>query len=114
MFTEELWKPKQKKKDKEHRQWRQPKASYGEMIQFDGSYERWFEGRGQELCLLAAIDDATGKIVHAAFDSDEGVFPVFTFWKQYIQTHGKPESIYLDKFSTYKLSQKVAQNNHDT
>src|SRR4030042_6580739 len=61
MIAENLWKPKQKKKE-QHREWRQRKASCGEMIQYDGSYEYWFENRGQELCLLAGIDDATGKV----------------------------------------------------
>ncbi len=41
MINEELWKPKIKKK-KEYHSWRQRKACYGEMQQFDGSYEHWF------------------------------------------------------------------------
>jgi len=113
MITEGLWKPKQKHK-KDYRSWRQRKACYGEMVQFDGSYHHWFENRGPYCCLLAAIDDATGIPVKAKFVKDEGVFPVFGFWKEYLRRHGKPFSIYLDKFSTYKMSQRVAQENHDT
>lgn len=113
MIDEELWKPRFQKK-KEYRSWRQRKASYGEMIQFDGSYHYWFEDRGPYCCLLASIDDATGIPTQAKFDYDEGVFPVFKFWKEYLEKHGKPYSIYLDKFSTYKMSQKVAIENHDT
>lgn len=113
MIEEDLWKPR-KKKQREYYAWRQRKACYGEMLQFDGSYHRWFEDRGPELCLLAAIDDATGIPVKAKFATDEGVFSVFKFWKEYLETHGKPRSIYLDKFSTYKMNQKVAIENHDT
>lgn len=113
MIDENLWKPK-KKKQREYHSWRQRKDCYGEMLQFDGSYHRWIEDRGPEWCLLAAIDDATGIPVKAEFDFDEGVFPVFKFWKEYVREHGKPHSIYLDKFSTYKMSQKVAVENHDT
>lgn len=113
MIEQELWKPKQKKK-KEYRSWRQRKACFGEMVQFDGSYEYWFENRGPYCCLLAAIDDATGIPIKAKFDFDEGVFPVFGFWHEYVRENGKPYSIYLDKFSTYKMSQKTAQENHDT
>ena len=113
MIDEELWKPRRKKK-KEYRSWRQRKACYGEMEQFDGSYEHWFEDRGPYCCLLASIDDATGIPTKAEFAKDEGVFPVFNFWKEYLEKHGKPYSIYLDKFSTYKMSQKAAQENHDT
>ena len=113
MIEQELWKPKQKKK-KGYRSWRQRRACFGEMVQFDGSYHPWFENRGPYCCLLAAIDDATGIPTKAKFDFDEGVFPVFGFWQEYIKENGKPYSIYLDKFSTYKMSRKTAQENHDT
>ena len=113
MISENLWQPK-KKKQKEYHSWRQRKSCYGEMLQFDGSYHHWIEDRGPEWCLLAAIDDATGIPVKAKFDTDEGVFPVFAFWKEYAEQHGKPHSIYLDKFSTYKMSQRVAVENHET
>ena len=113
MIEQELWKPK-RKKPLEYRSWRQRKACYGEMEQFDGSYEYWFEDRGPYCCLLASIDDATGIPTKAEFAKDEGVFPVFNFWRGYLKEYGKPYSIYLDKFSTYKMSQKVAQENHDT
>jgi len=115
MIEEGWWKPKQKKKTI-HRSWRQRKANFGEMIQFDGSYEHWLENRGGtgEMCLLAAIDDATGIVTKAKFGPDEGVFPVFNFWQEYIAANGKPYSIYVDKFSTYKMNQRVAIENHDT
>lgn len=115
MIDEGLWQLRKKKNKSEHRSWRERKANYGEMIQFDGSYERWLEDRNGtgEICLLAAIDDATGKVVEAKFDQDEGVFPVFGFWRQYLEKHGKPRNIYLDKFSTYKMGQQVAIENHD-
>jgi len=115
MIDEQLWRSRKKKNREKHRSWRQRKASYGEMIQFDGSYEHWLEDRNGtgELCLLAAIDDATGQIIEAKFDQNEGVFPVFDFWRQYLEKHGKPRSIYLDKFSTYQMGQQVALENHD-
>lgn len=116
MINEGLWHPRSKGKVFVHRAWRQRRSCYGEMIQFDGSYEHWLENRGQtgEMCLLAAIDDATGQIVFARFAEHEGVFPVFSFWREYLQNHGKPRSIYLDKFSTYNLNHKLAKENSDT
>jgi hypothetical protein len=84
------------------------------MQQFDGSYHHWFEKRGPICCLLASIDDATGIPTKAKFDTDEGTFPVFRFWKEYVLMYGKPHSIYLDKFSTYKMTQRVAVENHET
>ena len=112
MIDENLWQPKRKKKDK-HRQWRQRKASRGEMIQYDGSYEYWFEDRGGKCCLLAGIDDATSR-VWAQFDEHEGVWPTFSYWQGYIKRFGKPFSIYVDKFSTYSMNHKLAKDNQDT
>ena len=115
MIDEGLWKPKVKKKNI-HRAWRQHKASFGEMIQFDGSYEHWLKDRNEtsEMCLLAAIDDATSIVTKAKFDTDEGVLPVFGFWQEYLIANGKPYSVYVDKFSTYKMNQRTAIENHDT
>lgn len=93
---------------------------FGELEQFDGSYHLWFEsrlldklGNPMEVCLLASIDDATGKITKAVFAFNEGVVSVFNFWKEYVQRHGKPLKIYLDKFSTYKINHKMATDNLD-
>lgn len=113
MIDEQLWQPQSRHSQIVHRQWRERKAHFGEMEQFDGSYEHWFEDRAPECCLLAAIDDATNTITKAQFVASEGVLPVFAFWKGYVQAHGKPHSIYLDKLSTYKLSDNLAKENHD-
>lgn len=112
---EKLWKPRQSKSKSEHRSWRQRRSAFGEMEQFDGSYHDWFEGRGgnHEACLLAAIDDATSSIVKAEFAPHEGVFPVFSFWKSYVEQKGKPRQIYMDKFSTYKMNSAAAKDNPD-
>jgi transposase-like protein len=112
MTEEGIWKVKTKKK-KEYKAWRQRKASYGEMIQYDGSYEHWFEDRGGECCLLACIDDANSR-VWMKFDEHEGVVPTFNFWREYTQRFGKPYSIYVDKFSTYSMNHKLAKQNPDT
>ena len=102
----DLWEIKPRRKNKEYRSWRQRKEQYGEMIQFDGSYEYWFEQRADKCCLLAGIDDATGRIVKLKFVSDEGTIPVFSFWQEYILKHKKPLSIYLDRLRTYKENLK--------
>lgn len=113
MINEGLWKPKLRKQSKKRHEWRARKENYGEMQQFDGSYHKWFEERGEESCLLLAVDDATGMITHAKFDKNEGVIAVFTFWLEYFDKHGLPISIYLDKFSTYKINHPSAVDNKD-
>lgn len=116
MINEELWKPQKKENGSIHREWRERKSAYGEMVQFDGSYEHWFEDRegSGEVCLLASIDDATGQVVSARFADHEGVLPVFDFWQRYLGRHGRPASIYLDKFSTYHQNQAAAFENGST
>ncbi|MCU0652736.1 MAG: ISNCY family transposase [Candidatus Pacebacteria bacterium] len=113
MIAEKIWIPKPRKQNKEYRHRRERKECFGEMEQFDGCYHHWFEGRGEEACLLASIDDATGKITKAEFTDSESVANVFKFWKGYIQDLGKPIAIYLDKFSTYKINHKNARDNSE-
>lgn len=113
MIAAGVWVRRPKRKKEQHRSWRQRRAALGELVQFDGSYEHWFEERGGQPCLLAAIDDATGRIMHAGLAEHEGVFPVFAFWEEYMVRHGKPMAIYLDKFSTYRMNQRAAIENHD-
>lgn len=112
MIVAELWQPRQKKIE-QHRAWRQRKAHKGELIQYDGSYEYWFEDRGEKCCLLASIDDANG-CVWAKFDNHEGVAPTFNYWREYVERFGKPNSIYVDRFSTYSMNHKLAKENPDT
>jgi transposase len=114
MIDNGLWKVKPIASEKFPHVWRARKDCFGQMQQYDGSYHNWFEGRlldtqGQSIsenCLLASIDDATGKITHAKFDDSEGVLPTMAFWQEYLRFNGKPCSIYLDRFSTYKNNQK--------
>lgn len=111
MIAENLWNPKPRKQPKQRHVWRPRKDNFGEMEQFDGSYHIWF-GK-EESCLLLSVDDATGKITHAKFDYNEGVIAVFKFWQEYFTLHGLPLSVYLDKFSTYKINHKNAVDNKD-
>jgi hypothetical protein len=108
-----LWKGKRRRESKNRHVWRKRKDNYGEMQQFDGSYHHWLEDRGGESCLLLAVDDATGKITKAKLDKNEGTEAVFKFWLEYFEQHGLPLSIYLDKFSTYKINHPSAVDNKE-
>jgi len=111
MSKNNLWKPRHRKGNGEFHGWRPRKENYGAMGQYDGCYHFWFEDRAGECCLLLSVDDATGRITQAVFDLHEGIIPTFNFWRAYIEEHGKPASIYLDKFSTYKVNHKNAEDN---
>jgi len=111
MIENKLWKVRSKRQSKKKYFWRARKDNYGEMEQFDGSYHIWFGDF--ETCLLLAVDDATGKITYAKFDYNESIKAVFKFWLEYFDKNGVPISIYLDKFSTYKVNHKNATDNKD-
>jgi len=106
-----LWQPKPRKQPKKKHFWRARKENFGEMQQFDGSYHIWFGN--EETCLLLSVDDATGKITYGQFGYHESVMEVFDFWRGYLEQNGLPLSIYLDKFSTYKINHKNAVDNKD-
>jgi transposase len=97
--------PYKQRKKRPHRQWRQRKDYFGEMIQMDGSHHDWFEGRGPVCVLMGFIDDATG-IPFARFSSYEGTLSAMDGFKRYIKKRGIPTSVYLDKHSTYKSTKK--------
>jgi transposase len=111
MIENKLWKSKTGRQSKKRYFWRARKDNFGEMEQFDGSYHNWF-GK-EESCLLLSVDDATGKITHAKFDYNESIIAVFKFWLEYFDKNGIPISVYLDKFSTYKVNHKNATDNKD-
>ena len=93
--------PYKKRRVKKHRQRRERKACFGELIQIDGSHHDWFEGRGPWCVFMGYIDDATG-IVYGRFYDYEGMMPAMDSMKRYIRLYGIPQSVYLDKHSTYK------------
>jgi len=99
-FQQEHIRYKSRKK-RPHRQWRKRKAHRGEMVQMDGSHHDWFEGRGPVCVLMGYVDDATGR-VYAHFYEYEGTLPAMDSFKRYIRLYGLPQSVYLDRHSTYK------------
>jgi transposase len=56
-----------RRKAPKHRSRRARFPQEGMLLQIDGSPHDWLEGRGPELCLIGAIDDATGKVPYAHF-----------------------------------------------
>ncbi len=93
--------PYKKRKARKHRQRRERKAHLGELVQIDGSHHDWFEGRGPICVFMGYIDDATNT-VYGRFYDYEGTMPAMDSMKRYIKRYGIPQSVYLDKHSTYK------------
>ena len=90
-----------KKRPAKHRSRRERKAAEGMMLQVDGSPHDWLEGRGPSLCLIGAIDDATGKVVGALFVEAESSWAYFRLFSEIFNKHGLPQSIYADRHSVF-------------
>jgi hypothetical protein len=104
LIEEHLW--ERHRKRSVHRRWRERKACLGEMVQMDGSHHDWLEGRGPQLVLMGYIDDATNR-VFARFYAYEGTFPAMDSFRTYIKRYGIPQSVYLDKHTTYKSTRRL-------
>ena len=99
--------PYNNRKKRPHRQWRERRHYFGEMIQMDGSDHDWLEGRGPRLIFMGYIDDATGT-PFGRFYEYEGTLPAMDSFKRYIETYGIPVSIYIDKHAAYKSKKKLS------
>lgn len=71
----------------------------GMLIQFDGSEHVWFGDHKSDL--IAAIDDATGKIVAAEFFYGEKSLHAMKVIKDVIDNNGIPEAFYMDQAIIY-------------
>ena len=101
-----------KRKNSVKRVKRNRRESKWMLIQFDGSYHDWFEN-GSEYCLLVAIDDATSEVMKMQFTDWESLVEIVSFWKEYIEEHGKPWAIYVDCHATYKVNHVRDQFDHE-
>jgi hypothetical protein len=104
LMEEHLW--ERHRKRREHRRWRERKECPGQMIQMDGSHHDWLEGRGPEMVLMGYIDDATNT-AFARFYAYEGTFPAMDSFRAYIERYGIPQSVYVDRHTTYRSTQKL-------
>jgi len=84
-----------------HRQWRERKACFGEMVQLDGSHHDWFEGRGERCVLMVMVDDATNRVWAQFFEEEttQASYDVLAGWAK---RHGLPGSLYVDRDSIYR------------
>jgi hypothetical protein len=102
MIEKSLWTPK--KQASGHRQWRERKEFFGELIQLDGSPHDWFEGRAPKCTLIVFIDDATSQIVHLEFVKSESFKGVAGVTKNYISKFGRPLAFYVDFGSVFSVN----------
>lgn len=78
------------------------------MVLIDGSHHDWLEGRGPRLCLLLAIDDATGRILAGCFRLTEDFEGYRQLLAQLVTTYGIPMAIYCDRHTLFRSPKKTA------
>jgi transposase len=92
--------PKRRRRGKKHRKRRERMAQEGWMVLWDGSPHLWFGPEYPPCCLMAAMDDANGKLLAAQFFPFEGTAGYFWLLKQMVKRYGIPVSIYQDRHGT--------------
>jgi len=73
------------------------------MLLWDGSRHAWLEGRGPQLCLVAALDDATSEMLPGAhFVEQECAAGYLKLLLEICRGRGIPWSIYMDQHSIFR------------
>jgi hypothetical protein len=83
-----------------HRKKRARREAMGALVQFDGSFHDWFEGRAPACCLLVAIDDASGRVFMRFAESENTRDVLLTLWA-YCERYGIMHEFYTDHGSVY-------------
>ena len=84
-----------------HRQRRERKGCFGQMLQLDGSHHHWFEGRGPKAVMMVLIDDATNR-TYARFFPEETTRASYDTFEGWVRRHGVPSALYVDRDSIYR------------
>src|SRR6266404_2925017 len=74
MIGAALWRPKRVREKRVH-QLRERRSRVGELVQIDGSPHAWLEQRGPRLSLIIFVDDASGRLRQAPFETTRAVTP---------------------------------------
>jgi transposase len=98
LIEEHLWEKHRRRA--RHRSWRQRRAHFGELVQMDGSFHHWFEGRGSQSCLMNMVDDATGVTLSLLAEAETTQAAMTLLWK-WIETFGIPAALYTDRKNLY-------------
>jgi transposase len=98
-----------KQRRRQHRRRRARYAQEGMLVQIDGSQHAWLGDRGPWLCLIAAIDDATGKLAAAVFREEEDAAGYFLLVQQMLEQYGRPLALYHDRHGIFAQTSKATE-----
>jgi transposase len=84
---------------------RERRAHFGELVQLDGSFHDWFEGRGdrggRRSCVMNMVDDATGRTL-LRFGEEETTWAAADVLAVWVAKYGVPRALYTDWKNVYK------------
>lgn len=102
MRAAELWSPVRQRRRGYQR--RERRTHFGELLQLDGSFHDWLEGRDAgepgRRCLMTLIDDATGTLL-ARFTGEETTWGAAGVLRAWVAQYGVPQALYVDAKSLY-------------
>ena len=104
MMRGKLWHGKTEKVKAVH-MWRPRRSRFGELVQWDTSTHDWLEGRGEELYLIAMIDDATSRL-YARFVRHDSTEENMKLAWSYLEKFGRPLAFYTDKASLFRTAEQ--------
>lgn len=91
---------------------RQPRSIYfGEEIQIDACIHLWFGNT--KTALHAAIDDSTGQVVAAFFDSQETLNGYYNIYYQILVKYGIPHLFKTDRRTVFEYNRKGTTSDED-
>ena len=91
---------------------RRPRCAYmGELVQLDASPHVWFGNTISHLHL--AIDDASGKILAAFFDTQETLRAYYELTRQILTTYGIPAKFLTDRRTIFEYKRKNASSDEE-
>jgi hypothetical protein len=86
------WRPRFKRRDR--------RQHFGELVQLEGSFHDWLEGRGPVGCLMTMTDDATSK-QHGEIAKEETFWAAASVLRGWIERYGVPRALYTDRKNLY-------------
>jgi transposase len=97
----------QKRRSPKYRSRRERRPQEGMLLQVDGSRHDWLEGRGPQLTLMGAVDDATNKVCAAHFQAEhEDSAGYLRLFRAQVEQRGIPWAIYRDQHGTLQRNDK--------
>jgi hypothetical protein len=98
MLESRLWTKRRKCRPRFRRRAR--REHFGELVQLDGSFHDWLEGRGPVGCLMTMTDDATSR-EYGEIAKEETLWSASSVLRGWIKRYGVPRAIYTDRKNLY-------------